>query len=546
MPRESSVVDQVRAPDSARLPRSGGSWDREDKEARATRGKKNKKAGKKLQAVGSSWDRDQDEARATRGKKEQAAGKKLQAGGGSWDREQDEARAARGKKEQASGKKLQAVGRSWDLEQEEQTPAARGIKGQQGKKLQAVGSSWDRDHGAARAARAKGGQRGEEWEIGQDRSASDYRGGEKLLARRNGMFDSMDEGVAQGWLSQRDRENPFRRDPLSMDAYRSIADPRTQQMMWKVSEKLNDYSKRHGGVLGLQSHMTYEQILQGMLVDDELLVPVRPLMIANYRKCATAHGWPVEDEKFGVRIYLTSKRVFILDADLHKVSTLDRRNLDDKNFWVVDRITCAIRTIDELFFYPLPLKNITGMTLDIHYETRVSAWLYGTRPYWAVCWFCVGLIAALIGTLEALIVWGTVDRALKGNSGQFVPVFVTEDDGLPSELNMSFSYEWSHAKYHGHFAAGLDLRQLLTLFVGFACCCCAPCAYFSHVSYTRSQFRPKMQQRRQILLGATDPITQEQKAYKLLLDHRYETSQIKEYVHLMQRFCPVLAGTVLQ
>jgi hypothetical protein len=55
-----------------------------------------------------------------------------------------------------------------------------------------------------------------------------------------------------------------------------------------------------------------------------------------------------------------------------------------------------------------------------------------------------------------------------------------------------------------------------------------------------------MQQRRQILLGATDPITQEQKAYKLLLDHRYETSQIKEYVHLMQRFCPVLAGTVLQ
>ena len=521
MPRESSVVDQPGASDSALLQRGGGSWDRDqDEDARVSRGKKKRTVGKKLHAVGSSWDRDQDHD------------------------------AAREKKEQSVGKKPRAVGisrgRSWDQEQEKEARASRGKGGQQGRKLQTVGTSWDRDHEAERTASWKKGQRGQEWEIGQDRSASDYQGGEKLLARRNGMLDSMDEGVAQGWLSQHDRENPFRRDPLSMDTYRSIAEPRTQQMMWKVSKKLDDYSKRHGGVLGQQSHMTYEQILQGMFIDDEVLVPVRPLMIANYRKCdATAHGWPVEDEKFGVRVYLTNKRVFILDADLHKISTLDRRNLDDKNFWVVDRITCAIRTIDELFFYPIPLENITGMTLDIRYETRVSAWLYGNRPYWAVCWFCVGFIATVIGTLEALIVWGTVDRAFKGDSGQFVPVFV-EEDGLPSELNTSFSYEWSHAKYHGNFAAGLDLRQLLTLLVGFACCCCAPCAYFSRVSYTRSQFRPRMKQRRQILLGATDPITQEQKAYKLLLDHRYETFQIKEYVHLMQRLCPVVAGTVLQ
>jgi hypothetical protein len=55
-----------------------------------------------------------------------------------------------------------------------------------------------------------------------------------------------------------------------------------------------------------------------------------------------------------------------------------------------------------------------------------------------------------------------------------------------------------------------------------------------------------MKQRRQILIGAKDPISQEQKAYKLLLDNRYETMQIKEYVHLMQKLCPELAGMVLR
>jgi hypothetical protein len=406
-----------------------------------------------------------------------------------------------------------------------------------------AGDSWDQEPEAGGKKGGKG-KKGKAAVTGQDRSASDYAGGEKLLARRNGMLDSMDEGEKQGWLSKTDRDNPFRRDPQSMDTYRVIAEPRTQKMMCKVSEKLDQYSKRHGGVLGQQSHMTYEQLLRGMFVDDEMLVPVRPVLIANYRMCdARAHGWPVEDEKFGVRMFLTNKRVFILDADLHKVSTLDREDTDD-NFWLVDRLKCTVRTIDELFYYPIPLANITGMTIDIRYETRVSAWLYGSRPHWAVCWFCVGLIAAVVGTLEAMVVWGTIDRAMRGDSKQFVPVFV-ESDGLPSGLNESFDYEWDTPRMQGNLAVGLDLRQLLTLFVGFACCCCAPCGYFFYVSYSHSEFRPKMQQRRQILLGAKDPITQQQKAYKLLLDHRYETAQIKEYVHLMQTLCPKLAGMVI-
>ena len=126
-----------------------------------------------------------------------------------------------------------------------------------------------------------------------------------------------------------------------------------------------------------------------------------------------------------------------------------------------------------------------------------------------------------------------------------MPVLDFDENGIPVGLNDSRTYEWDHEKYQGEFFAGLEMEQALRLLVGYVFCCIAPCAYFKRVSYTRSQFRPKMKQRRQILIGARDPISQKQKAYKLLLDNRYETMQIKEYVHLMQKISPELAGMVL-
>ena len=55
-----------------------------------------------------------------------------------------------------------------------------------------------------------------------------------------------------------------------------------------------------------------------------------------------------------------------------------------------------------------------------------------------------------------------------------------------------------------------------------------------------------MKQRRQILLGVREPVTQKQKAYKLLLDDKYDIVQIKDYAHLLQAYSPVLAGQVLK
>eukprot|EP01048_Picozoa_sp_COSAG05_P013517 COSAG05_NODE_1446_length_4868_cov_3.167121_3_plen_72_part_00 len=64
--------------------------------------------------------------------------------------------------------------------------------------------------------------------------------------------------------------------------------------------------------------------------------------------------------------------------------------------------------------------------------------------------------------------------------------------------------------------------------------------------YSRSAFQPKMKQRRQILLGVREPVTQKQKAFKLLLDDKYDIVQIKDYAHLLQAYSPVLAGQLLK
>eukprot|EP01052_Picozoa_sp_SAG31_P037389 SAG31_NODE_4821_length_2931_cov_1.339689_1_plen_57_part_00 len=55
-----------------------------------------------------------------------------------------------------------------------------------------------------------------------------------------------------------------------------------------------------------------------------------------------------------------------------------------------------------------------------------------------------------------------------------------------------------------------------------------------------------MKQRRQILVGAKDPVTQKQKAFKLLLDDRYETVQIRDYLHLLQEYSPTASGLVMR
>ena len=124
--------------------------------------------------------------------------------------------------------------------------------------------------------------------------------------------------------------------------------------------------------------MTYEDLLMGMFLEEEELVPVRPLLITNCRKCdAETVGWPVEEEKFGLRLFLTNQRIFFLDAELHAIPTLtrDEKAIKEKGVFCVDRVTANYTVMDDLYYCPIPLANVTGLTLDVHYQTIASGWL---------------------------------------------------------------------------------------------------------------------------------------------------------------------------
>ena len=103
--------------------------------------------------------------------------------------------------------------------------------------------------------------------------------------------------------------------------------------------KLADYGMKHTHLLGQGSHMGYEEMLLGMFLENEKLVPVRPLMITNYRMCnAEKIGWPVDQEKFGLRLFLTNKRIFFIEAEIERISRLSRSKESRGDLLLVDRL----------------------------------------------------------------------------------------------------------------------------------------------------------------------------------------------------------------
>ena len=54
-----------------------------------------------------------------------------------------------------------------------------------------------------------------------------------------------------------------------------------------------------------------------------------------------------------------------------------------------------------------------------------------------------------------------------------------------------------------------------------------------------------MEQEREITLGCKDPITQQHRIYRLLLQEGYSMIDAKNYLSIMQEYAPHLSGVVL-
>ena len=90
-----------------------------------------------------------------------------------------------------------------------------------------------------------------------------------------------------------------------------------------------------------------------------------------------------------------------------------------------------------------------------------------------------------------------------------------------------------------------DWQDMNIVYVASALAGLAPVIFLFLKVYGRSDFSPKMEQEREITLGCKDPITQQHRIYRLLLEEGYSMIDAKNYLSIMQEYAPHLSGVVL-
>jgi hypothetical protein len=288
-----------------------------------------------------------------------------------------------------------------------------------------------------------------------------------------------------------DTSNPFHRHPPSYTVFSTITEPRYQQRIFALTKELHDYAENHQTLL--RQRLTYEELMQGMLYPGEDLIPVKPLLIRDFICCDVNEENP--RERYGVRMFLTNKRLFFLDADLERVPILEEAPPEDMGALTLSKLKITYQITDDIWYYPVPLTNLKGMSLDIHFATTAHGWIEQKRPWFALLLGMVGLGALALVILKV----------------------VQEKDAME------------------------DKPLLATT----SLCLIAPIIFFFFKVYGRSEFRPTMHQQRRVTLGCKDPITQKHSIFKLFLEDKYSMIDAKNYLSLMQEYAPHLSGFVL-
>lgn len=288
-----------------------------------------------------------------------------------------------------------------------------------------------------------------------------------------------------------DKSNPFYRHPESYTIYSTITEARYQQRIHALTKELHDYAESHQTLL--RQRLTYEELLQGMLYPGEDLIPVKPMLIRDFIRSDVNDENP--SERYGVRMFLTNKRLFFLDADLERIPILEEAPPSEIGNLTLSKLKITYQVTDDIWYYPVPLTNLKGMSLDIHFATTAHGWITQKRPWWAIVLFLIGL-----GALSIVVIQIVEEK---------------------------------------------DVMQEKSLLASTSLCLLAPMIFFFFKVYGRSEFKPSMFQQRRVTLGCKDPITQKHCIYKLFLEDKYSMIDAKNYLSLMQEYAPHLSGFVL-
>jgi hypothetical protein len=195
----------------------------------------------------------------------------------------------------------------------------------------------------------------------------------------------------------------------------------------------------------------------------EDLIPVQPLVVKELIE-ATTDGETMA-QRYGVKLFLTNKRLFFLDAELDRVPSLTESS--DVGGMVLTKLKVTFEVTDDIWYYPVPLTNLKGMSLDIHFATTATMLIAQKRPWWSVLISLIGFGMLAFAFYDHIVV-------RKRTSMQGV-----SEGEIESTL----------------FGVAGALSLL------------GPMLFFFLKVYTKGDPRPNQKQERRVTLGVKDPIT---------------------------------------
>ena len=239
----------------------------------------------------------------------------------------------------------------------------------------------------------------------QDRiMAAEYKRSIEAVGKGGLAALSQDEGQEDTGPSDKQKDrNPFWQHQASFSNFASIVDQgERQKIAWALS-RLDEFANAHESLLGQGSQLTHSEMISGMLFDEEELVPVPPLTCTYFKKVLVESG-TTKEARFGVKVYMTNRRLILMDAEVVRMPTLDDTLApEDKTMFLRTRYEVQVQVGDRSWYYPVPLNQLKGVSLDIHYGTRASGYLSQRRPIYHIAVLATAGLALLYYTLQEIL-----------------------------------------------------------------------------------------------------------------------------------------------
>ena len=134
---------------------------------------------------------------------------------------------------------------------------------------------------------------------------------------------------------------------------------------------------------------------------------------------------------------------------------------------VLSKLKVTYEVTDDIWYYPVPLTNLKGMSLDIHFATTASLLIAQKRPWWSI-------VIALAGF--GMLAFAMYDHIVVRKRTSMQGVSEGEIEATLFSIAGSLSV----------------LGPMLFLFLKV---------------YSKGEPKPRQQQERRVTLGVKDPIT---------------------------------------